>query len=597
MVLDATLQSGSADLAVADSIKHSRNSRVIQIATLLAIGANAYRIVTPGWFFSDDFLNFAIAREMGMSWSYLTRSLFGHLEPGHRFANWAMVELNLGWTAAKVITVLGLVICALLLDWVLIAYGATAVLRNLALALFGFALPLPGALIWWSATVNCLPAIAAALLTIGLHKRGLDRGTSMPMFVAALVAFAGTLFYEFTPLTVLFIIGVEYLYRLRQRWATRRWSISVFFCSFTLFQSFYWGYFLLKPYRKESGDPPTIGTLLRYLEWAVLRGFGGSSVGLNPASLRGPTGRLVEMAIAVLVLGLCFQALRAPKATGAVVLGVVGTVLGHLLVVGVARSRRDGSGAGLDLRYYSDLVWLLPVSFALIGMQFNFGVRWRRSRNFRFAASAGVAAICLASLASSVGFVRTHPAGEAGQFYRQLTASIPPLGATAAGGRLPQELMPEQFFPYNDFRRSILPYVPDSLRIGSDSEPTSVILSSGQIVPAEFTPLSSVHPQCYSAEAGPLAIPLHDAANTTSVQGDLVVQFRGHVVRGNAVIRQVPDSTPVDYPTLSGNGAIFNSSLSVLPLVRLSDISIVLTPNSEICFDQLRVAEVRPVRP
>jgi hypothetical protein len=596
-VLDPTTQSDSAGIAAAESIKHSRTSRAIQIATLFAIGANGYRIVTPGWFFSDDFLNFAIAREMGMSWSYLTRSLFGHLEPGHRFANWAMVELNLGWTAAKVITVLGLLICALLLDWVLRSYRSPAVVRNLSLALFGFALPLSGALIWWSAAVNCLPSIAAALLTIGCHKRALDRGTAKPMFVAAFLAFIGTLFYEFTPLTIFFIIGVEYLFRLRQRWETRRRPIIVFFVSFTFFQLLYWGYFLVKPYRKESGDPPTIGIMLKYLEWAALRGFGGSSVGLNAASLNRPAALLLEIAIAVLVLAVCFKALSAPKAIRAVALGVVGTVLGHLLVVGVARSRRDGSTAGLDLRYYSDLVWLVPVSFALVGTQLNFGSRWRQSRNFRFVTATSVAAICVVSLGSSIQFVSKHPAGDAGRFYEQLTASIPPTGATTAGGRLPRQLMPEQFFPYNDFRLSILPYVPDSVRVGSDSEPTSVILPSGRIVPAAFERLSSVQARCYSAEARPLEIPLGEVAKVASADGDLVVQFRGNVVQGAAVIRQMRDSGPVDYPTLTGNGAIFNNSVSVLPLVKLSDVSVVLTPNSEICFDQLQVAEVRTVSP
>jgi hypothetical protein len=53
------------------------------------------------WFKTDDFLNFAIAQDMGLTKEFLLRGIFGHFSPGHRFIDYLAIEFfSFSWSAA-----------------------------------------------------------------------------------------------------------------------------------------------------------------------------------------------------------------------------------------------------------------------------------------------------------------------------------------------------------------------------------------------------------------------------------------------------------------------------------------------------------------
>ena len=151
------------------------------------------------YFFSDDFLNFVIASDMGLTKTYLLRDLFGQFVPLYRFLNYAYLRsFGVVFWPFRVMLVL--------FHWIMLAavfrLGSERRLPSfwllVALAFIGFSPVFATTQQWWSAALSVLTETAAISVVLIIQLRGptLSRGDNalaVLLFTVALAVYPKTL--------------------------------------------------------------------------------------------------------------------------------------------------------------------------------------------------------------------------------------------------------------------------------------------------------------------------------------------------------------------------------------------------------------------
>ena len=332
----------------------------IQIPLAVYRTRNAY-------FVTDDFLNFMIYRDMGLTWKYLFRDIFGHITPLYRLIQAIMCRVNGVHFAA----LRGLMI-------------ATALVPTAFLILIGNRLKVPlqistasGILLaalpqisqsefWWSNGLLVLPGLAAVFICIWLLiGKSADGPSHLESVIAATIFTIGLGFYDkdlFAPalflgvLTSLRLTGRGWFYAAYRAFYDLRYIVLV---------SIIWA-ITLAVLRDPSPPAPTLAVSAHFmwLAWseaaiAGMLGIGGPGLNVGGAVLS------VLAAQAILAAAVGWTILRG----GAVNKRALAIWAGIMIYTGVtitltARMRAGVFGADLGrlLRYAVE-----PAAFIVIG--------------------------------------------------------------------------------------------------------------------------------------------------------------------------------------------------------------------------------------
>lgn len=571
--------------------------KLVLAAITVAVGLRTYLLVAPGWFFSDDLLNFEIAREMGLSGDYLQRSLFGHLEQGHRFGNWLMVASDADWSVAVILIVGGMMLATILLDAALTLFQVQWQMRAVACGLFGFSLSLTAGQVWWSAALNVVPATIASLFAIICFRLACDRRSAGWAVASAASIAIGVTFYEFVALTAALVVIIEYWpFQRSQDRPPRRVSVAFFVTVGTL-QALYWGKFFAGSYRAEAGDVPEIRTFLAFMRWALLRGYGASVLGLSGARADSAfQALLIEFLVIATAIGLVVVLARRYRQWHGPVVGFVAVIVMHCTIVGVARSARDGAGAGLDLRYFADVAWLLPFCLALATRfaKVRPGLApISRTPRARIATAAALSLVVFVSTRTSADYVANHPIRIAGRYFDKILATQPEAPTSLFDGRLPGELMPPQFAPYNELRRSIAAFLPAGLNVGNDSNASAEILADGAIFSVSMRTIATAAPSCFAPSDQLQQLVVELPVQFVEASERILVLIDAQVSSGELWIHQSSaDGSELNQGSLHASSSPLSRNVALIG-TDIRSVAVIASPGTTGCTSRLEVVAIQ----
>lgn len=334
------------------------------------------RSFSRSYFVLDDFVNIGVYRQMGMSWAYLERSLYSHFLPGYRFGV-AFYDRVFGgmWWPAVLGQCLALAGCAVLLMLLARELRVGRTVRLVAVMLFVFSALHGRSVVWFAAALNSWPTNLSVLSVILLHLRYLRTGNWLYVPAAVLALAFGVSAYEqsFFSVAALAALVVLYAPELSGRTGAIRTYVRrnlVAGAGYAVCFVAYWGFYFTGPYRDEIPPRGSVSAIGEYLWYAVFEGYLPGLAGQHISTTSPGTGRTAAILAGVIVVGgiVAVSLLRWQRAWRAWA-ALAFVLVPHMLLVGVARVGLLGAEYGRELRYFSDVVWLLPVCllFAAFG--------------------------------------------------------------------------------------------------------------------------------------------------------------------------------------------------------------------------------------
>jgi hypothetical protein len=139
---------------------------------------------------NDDLLEFAAAREKGLSWSYLSLNVWEHFAPYNRLIHYVVLrfsDLSPGLGLALVLMNVTALLAACL--WLMSELRLSAPRRVVALIVVALSVPTAESALWFDTGSHIIAAIAVTLAVCAAHVRGLRTGARR-WHVLATVLFA-----------------------------------------------------------------------------------------------------------------------------------------------------------------------------------------------------------------------------------------------------------------------------------------------------------------------------------------------------------------------------------------------------------------------
>lgn len=484
----------------------TRRWREAGLVTLIA-GVCAAGIVAAthsSYFYADDWLNLAQAREHTMSWEYLQLSYFGHFAPAHRALDWLWsVRFPLNWDAYLAVMV-GLHATAVAATYALLRVLRCGVLlAAIATTMFASSVVWVRIIQWPASSEHIAGALAATAVSLAASMLWFQRRSPWLLALAAGAMAAGLLSYEKPALIPLYVVLLRYfvlaptfrpgalMRRARADWPL----LAVLFGVAALYAGF-----LHAGNYGTVAERPSVGQLLEFLSRNWLRGTGALMIGQAQLADLGPMPfALVIAAQVVLAAAVIISILRRRSAWRAWAFLLV-IWLVNMVLIGLSRIVDFGTGVGLDPRYNAEMALLLPIALALA-----FRAADTAEGDIAPAASArrrppivpvAVAAILLTtSCANAYNRVERSWGGARSQAWvDRVRATAPAL--RGADGRIsvldaiaPYDVVAAGFPPYNRLS-SVLPLVLDNRADfdGGGVRP-AVVEPDGSVRPARLTPL------------------------------------------------------------------------------------------------------------
>ena len=479
------------------------------LVTLIA-GVCAAGIVAAthsAYFYADDWLNLAQAREYTMSWEYLQLSYFGHFAPAHRALDWLWsVKFPLNWNAYLGVMV-GLHATAVAATYVLLRVLRCGVLlAAVATAIFASSVVWVRIIQWPASGEHIAGALAATAVSLAASMLWFQRRSPGLLALAAAAMAVGLLFYEKPALIVVYVVLLRYFVlapSLRPRAVMAQvradWPLLA---ALSGVAALYAGILRAGNYGTVA-ERPGVGDLLEFLSRNWLRGTGSLVIGQAQLGEVDPIPvALVIAAQVVLAAAVIVSILRHHRAWRAWAFLLV-VWLVNLVLIGLSRIADFGTGVGLDPRYNAEMAMLLPIALALafrrpdtVGGDTAHAASVRRPPPIATVLPVAVAGILLtASCANAYNRVEHSWGGARAQdWVDQVRATAPALRdpdgrVSVIDAVAPYDVVAAGFPPYNRLSR-VLPLVLDERADfdGGGGRP-AVVEPDGSLRPARLTPL------------------------------------------------------------------------------------------------------------
>ncbi len=401
------------------------------------------------YFFSDDFLNFIIASDMGLSWRYLFRDLFGQFVPLYRLAYllyWHVFGLRFWPVRVACVLFAWFVICVLArLAW----RRNVGVLATWPMLLFLACSPVfVTTWQWWSAALSVLTSAMASLACISLVAQ--DEAPGLPRKLAVATCFlVGLLFYPKGLFTIILLLAVRLFFRAANGrpgiWLMLLGSLRDVWPTLVVIPAYL---SIVRAGHYSSGVVrPDVATLAQFI-WAGWNGgFLTATLGLHYGTAGLAAANLLVFAM------VAWSILRAPARV--ILWGGFGLYfIVSIGVVGWNRAVPFGIGSAETGRYYADILCFFA-AMLLIGLGRSAGAP--RTLAWPGLAVVGAVTAMGALLLVDAGGRVPHlwyagperPAAFVANMRRALTTAGD--GTVIADGAVPAELMPRWMAPLNRY--------------------------------------------------------------------------------------------------------------------------------------------------
>jgi hypothetical protein len=483
--------------------------REAALVTLIA-GLCAAGIVSAtrsAFFYADDWLNLAQAREHTMSWEYLQLSYFGHFAPAHRALDWLWsVKFPLNWNAYLAVMV-GLHAIAVAGTYALLRVLRCSVLiAAVTTAMFASSVVWVRIIQWPASSEHVAGALAATAVSLAASMLWFQRRSPWLLALAGAAMAAGLLSYEKPALIPVYVVLLRYLVlapslRPRALLAQARgdWPLLA-----TLFGvAALYAAFLRAGNYGTVAERPGVGELLEFLSRNWLRGTGTLVIGQAQLGDLGPVPLVLVIAAQIVLAAAVVVSIRRRRSAWRAWAFLVVTWLVNMVLIGLSRIVDFGTGVGLDPRYNAEMALLLPIALALAFRGPDTAEHaiappayQRRRPPVATAVPIAVAAMLFtASCANAYDRVeRTWGGARSQDWVDRVRATAPAL--RGADGRVsvidaiaPYDVVALGFPPYNRLSRVLPLVLDDRADFDGGGVRPAVVEPDGTVRPARLTPL------------------------------------------------------------------------------------------------------------
>lgn len=477
---------------------------------ILIAGVCAAAIITAtrsSYFYADDWLNLAQAREHPLSWEYLKISYFGHFAPVHRLLDWMWsVKFPLNWDGYLAVMI-GLHAIAVGATYVLLrVLRCGVVLSAIATAMFASSVVWVRVIQWPASGEHVAAALAGTAVALAASMRWFERRSPWLLAVAAAAMTVGLLAYEKPVLILMYVVLLRYFLlapslRPRAVFAQARADWPLLATLFAVAATY--GGFLRAGNYGTVAERPGVGQMLEFLGVNWVRGTGTLVIGqaqlgnFDPVPIGLVVGAQVVLAAAVVI------SIRRRRSAWRAWAFLAVTWLVNIGLIGLSRIVDFGIEVGLDPRYNAEMALLLPIALALAfrGPDTAENVAdpsapARRRTPLATALPVAIAALLLTvSCANAYNRVERSWGGARSQpWVKQVRASAPAL--RGRDGRVsvidaiaPYDVVALGFPPYNRLSRVLPLVLGDGIDFDGGGERPAVVEPDGSLRPARLTPL------------------------------------------------------------------------------------------------------------
>jgi hypothetical protein len=343
----------------------------------LAVAAGAIVAIALLWGFTaaefhyaDDWLNFALANERGLSWTLLKEGYAGTFAPGHRFLDWLHASLgDADWNLARAL-LLAMYAASVAVFWLLVrALVASRAWALAATLLFAFSVTFVRLVEWWASGAHVVPATLFTLVTLWAGVRYLQTRALPWAGLAGAAQALGLCFYSKPLLAGVYLLALLVLFLLPQARSARTigegvlraWPLWVALAVPGLV-------YLLIITGPAYGPPEGSATLEQWSQYLRATWLRGIAPQLLAQNVPGSTTTLNEVAVVaaqLVVLALVALSLLRSRLAWRAWAFLAVAAIPNVVLVGVGRLHLFGPQIGQDLRYEAEFAFLLPLTLAL----------------------------------------------------------------------------------------------------------------------------------------------------------------------------------------------------------------------------------------
>lgn len=577
------------------------------------------RSVGGSYFTQDDYYNFGLAAERGLSWDYLAEPVFQHLLPGARFASWLLqVVAPLSWGVATGALLTAVAASALLLQHVLTLLVGRVWWRFPLTFIFAMSVSHTRNLEWWSGALVGVPATLTGLAAIAawLHWR---RSSSVWWLLASsamvMVGLGFIAKLVFIPL-VLLGLRLFVLDRVggprsalwvvwRERW---QWAVMVLPSVLFLLAAIGFGYY------RTGSLLPGPAALAEFLGRAWAMGFAPSLLGLASPTGATASGLLAVAAGQLAVVAAVVLTVRRDRAAWRAWAGFAVAFAVLMLVVGISRVAIFGQGVALELRYFPEVTYLFPIFLALaLSPSARLSQPPVVPPSRRRPALPGLVALLLLAAALPVAAAsgaRAVTEGWPGYASRDfMVRAQSDLSFLADEGRLPvlvdntvpAEVVAPWLAPYDRYSR-VFPLVQPDLAFDRAADDVAVVRPDGTIVEAVVTPVVDLLASPHLTVGGTAATVRPGCV--AAGEGAVFVEFRPPSPVGGArlAVRARHGAQPVAPPVFVDRGTGYpavndvtlNAGGSTLRVVgsTVAALRVDVLPGTTLCLNELQLVDI-----
>lgn len=446
--------------------RHASGPRVrLFVALVVAQVALLSLLTREGWFFVDDFLFLAQAREEQFSLDFLRLPLFEHFSPLHRVFDFALIRgFGLNWTVAHLVLLALAAACigafaalALSLFSRQLAFGLTAA--------YGTSVAFVRNIDWWTAGVHLFLLTAFSLLTILGFVRWYERRDGRWMAMSLIAYSLALCSHEQAMLVPAYLLLLR-MFVLARGCARTLWSERRIWFGYSALTLLCVANFLTQYY--HSRQPPSPVLVAKFLVVSLFEGFLPSLV-----AIKVPEATLISIPVSVLLGALVAAAAvlvsvrRSPKAWSAWAFFGASFVVA-VLPLGIGRIGIDGVNVGRELHYLT-----APGFLALLALGAAFDPRFapkqtpirpagpvRKILPVAMPVLVALYLVLLIRAGSRVHDSQWERVGVQGYFQR-FQRDVAQLRSTGVEpvimlpGQVPDAVIPAWLFPFNSYQHAL----------------------------------------------------------------------------------------------------------------------------------------------